>query len=77
MALCLQHGLVHEGAEVIRGVKHVLRTDVMFSAGRDGARRRAAALRAKWGRQEAGQGEGVPGFPEGPMNSGRVASLMG
>jgi len=31
MALVFQHGLVHEGSEVTRGAKYVLRSDVMFS----------------------------------------------
>ena len=31
MALLFQHGLIHEGAEVTRGVKYVLRSDVMYS----------------------------------------------
>lgn len=29
-ALCFKHPLVHEGAEIIEGVKYVLRTDVMY-----------------------------------------------
>jgi len=33
MALVFQHGLIHDGAEVTRGLKFVLRSDVMFSAG--------------------------------------------
>lgn len=32
MALFFHHGLIHEGAEVTKGVKYVLRSDVMFSA---------------------------------------------
>merc|ERR1719152_26501 len=30
MALFFEHGLLHEGAEVRRGVKHAIRTDVMY-----------------------------------------------
>lgn len=30
MALVFEHGLIHEGAAVTRGMKHVLRSDVMF-----------------------------------------------
>jgi prolyl 4-hydroxylase len=30
MALIFQHGLVHEGTEVVRGVKYALRSDVMY-----------------------------------------------
>lgn len=36
-ALFFQHGLIHEGAEVTRGVKYVLRSDVMFSAEKQSA----------------------------------------
>jgi prolyl 4-hydroxylase len=32
MALFFDHRLLHEGAEVLSGVKYVMRTDVMFSA---------------------------------------------
>ena len=32
-ALLFQHHLLHEGAEVTRGVKYVLRSDVMYRAG--------------------------------------------
>jgi predicted 2-oxoglutarate/Fe(II)-dependent dioxygenase YbiX len=32
MALVFTHGLLHQGAVVTRGVKHVLRSDVMFRA---------------------------------------------
>jgi hypothetical protein len=35
MVLLFQHRLRHQGASVRRGVKHVLRTDVMYR--RDGA----------------------------------------
>jgi predicted 2-oxoglutarate/Fe(II)-dependent dioxygenase YbiX len=31
-ALCFAHRLLHEGAEVVRGRKYVMRTDVMYSA---------------------------------------------
>lgn len=31
MALIFQHGLIHEGAEVLHGVKYALRSDVMFA----------------------------------------------
>jgi prolyl 4-hydroxylase len=34
-ALFFEHGLIHEGAEVTKGVKYVLRSDVMF--GQEGA----------------------------------------
>ena len=30
MALVFEHGLFHEGAEVLEGVKYVLRSDVMY-----------------------------------------------
>ena len=30
MALCFQHQMSHEGATVTRGLKYVLRTDVMY-----------------------------------------------
>lgn len=30
MALIFQHGLIHEGAEVVQGVKYALRSDVMY-----------------------------------------------
>jgi predicted 2-oxoglutarate/Fe(II)-dependent dioxygenase YbiX len=30
MSLCFRHPLLHEGAEVTRGTKYVLRTDVMY-----------------------------------------------
>lgn len=31
-ALVFEHGLVHEGAEVLRGIKYALRSDVMYGA---------------------------------------------
>ena len=30
LALVFQHGLVHEGSEVVQGVKYALRSDVMY-----------------------------------------------
>lgn len=32
MALCFDHYLLHEGSELIKGRKYVLRTDIMYSA---------------------------------------------
>lgn len=30
MALIFEHGLIHEGGEVLQGFKYVLRSDVMY-----------------------------------------------
>jgi prolyl 4-hydroxylase len=31
MALVFEHSMLHEGAEVVRGRKYVMRTDVIYS----------------------------------------------
>lgn len=32
MALLFEHGLMHQGAEVMHGVKYALRSDIMYGA---------------------------------------------
>jgi hypothetical protein len=74
--LCLlffQPGLLHEGEEVLRGAKHILRTDVMFRRDAGSAPARSAQEEEAW--RLAQEAAALESSAQGPADYARACQL--